>query len=327
MSLGRQAQAAAAVALAAASCAPRAAPTRVDEARPPDGVAAVGGRWIGARAVASAAHASGIPAERALERIVRDELLASGARDAGLDASAEVRLAVDALLARALLGSIDAEVRAAPPTDAEVAAAVERRWLELDRPESFRTVHVVVRVTPSAAPAAHAAAKALRDELRAAVSDAARRAKETAPSPRAVPWASAEAPDPAAAAFIEATKRFSTRGELVAQELAPVTADGWTIAAESGTYEAPYAKASAGLASRGDLADADTVHGYHVIMLLERVPAARVLGDARTRAVWRDVVSSRARARIDALTRGGRSPAPELPANVDALIALATGRK
>src|SRR5262249_1125580 len=115
---------------------------------PPGVVARVGGKDVTADAVARIARAQGVDAAPALEIAVRETLFARGAEARGLAGTSDVKLAREGDLARRTLRRVLAEARATPPTEAELRDAAERKWLDVDRPEGFRTVHAVVRFAP-----------------------------------------------------------------------------------------------------------------------------------------------------------------------------------
>ena len=123
---------------------------------------------ISAGEVARIAAAQGVDVAKARDIAVRDALLASEAAARGLTESPDARLAWDGELARRVLRRVLAEARARPPTAAELDAAAARRWLEVDRPEGFRTVHAVVRYEVKDDDAKKARARAVAEAIRAA---------------------------------------------------------------------------------------------------------------------------------------------------------------
>ena len=107
-------------------------------------------------------------------------------------------------------------------------------WLELDRPDAARTVHVVVRLKSEAAPEAKRQALELAQALRTALEPIAatvqsRLAKEGAPAMLAI-----------IEAFKEAVKAVPSSGlETVAEPLPPVSADGRVVGWRRNIYSYP----------------------------------------------------------------------------------------
>ncbi|WP_433935744.1 peptidylprolyl isomerase [Sorangium cellulosum] len=322
MSPGRRAIAAAAclcasVAWAALSTSARGAPPL-----PPDVAARVGASDIHVDSVARIAAAQQIPPARARDAAVRDALFAAEARDRGFDQAPEVQREISALLARRLLHRLKEEAESAGPvTDDELRVATERHWLELDRPEGYRTVHAVVRLSADAGDDTREKARALAEAIRKAVLSARDVALRSEP-PRAVE-ARQPPSDPAADAFVSAAKAVPADGlEVVAQPLPPVTAAGRALTPEPQQFDADFARAAASLGSRGDLsAPVASSFGVHVIMLLERTPAQVVPVEERRGLVRDEVVTERARAAQAKLLEELRRE-PRVAGGIDALLEL-----
>jgi hypothetical protein len=285
-------------------------------------VARVGSVGISAAAVAAIAAERRLEPRAALELAVREALFAQAALDAGLGERPAVRAAISAGLARAVLEHARGEAARAPVAPDELRAATDRRWLDLDRAESFRTVHAVVLVSDRDDATRARAARALRDELLRALEGTAARARVSrAPERAGKPWERPLRGDPAVDDFLRETKPFEGRGlKVVSQELPPVTADGWSVAVDSRRFDAEFAACVAKLAHRGELAACDSSFGHHVVLLLERVPEQRVPEVQRLSRLREAIVGERAN-RLLAPVLVQRE-ATELPANVDALLAL-----
>lgn len=286
---------------------------------PPGVVARVGGVDITTGTVARIAAAQEIPLARARDAAVRDALLAAGARERGLDDA--LRGASNAVLARRVLRQLlDDAARAGPVTDEELRAATERHWLELDRPEGFRTVHAVVRLKDGADTATRDRARALAEAIRAAVAGARDIALRTRP-PQPAPGRSPT--DPAAKAFQQAARAVPAEGfEIIAEPLPPITAAGRALAPEPQQFDPDFSRAAAALAARGDLSlPIPSSYGVHVILLLERLPPSLVPQDERRRLVRDEVVSDRARVAYGELLAGLRGE-PALAEGADALLSL-----
>lgn len=291
---------------------------------PPGAVARVGGRLVTTDEVARIARAQGVDASRARDIAVRDALLAGGARARGLEASAGARFAWEGELARRVLRRLLDEARATPPTEAELSEATARRWLEIDRPEAFRTVHAVVRADGSdAGEAKKARARALAETLRAAVMPALAPAVSLPfpqgappPGPRVAPK---DDPDPLSAAFRLAAAAVPTGGlQVNIEPLLPVTAAGRLLVVGDEYLDEGFARAAAALPARGALSPVvESRFGAHVILLLERTPAVVLQGEARVARLRDDIVNERARAAEKRLLAGlkeQRSVAPDAAA-------------
>lgn len=288
-----------------------------------DVAARVGAIEIPVDSLARIAAAQQIPPARARDLAVRDALFASEARARGLDEAPEVRSAISAVLARRLLHELhEAAAGAGPVTDEELRIATERHWLELDRPEGFRTVHAVVRLAADADAATRDKAVALAGAIREAVSPAREIALRTTPPD--VPLGSTQPPaDPAVEAFVSAARSVPAEGlEVVAQPLPPVSATGRTLSPEPRQFDADFARAAVSLVARGDLsAPVTSSFGVHVIMLLERIPARVVPAEERRRLVRDEVVADRARAAHTKLTESLRREA-RVVGGLDAALEL-----
>ncbi len=291
-----------AIAAAACMCACAASAALSTSARGaatlPSRVAArVGAVEIPIDLVARIAAAQRISPAQARDVAVRDALFAGGARDRGLDKQPEIQGEISAALARRLLHSLKEEAESqGPVTDEELRAATERHWIELDRPEGFRTVHAVVRLPADADDATRQRARELADAIHTAVSSTREIALRSEP-PRA-PGSRQPPTDPAADAFISAAKGVAAGGlEVVAQLLPPVSAAGRALTPEPQHFDVDFSRAAASLVARGDLSQpVRSSFGVHVIMLLERIPAQIVAVEERRRLLRDEIVTDRARA-------------------------------
>ncbi|WP_438019699.1 peptidyl-prolyl cis-trans isomerase [Sorangium sp. So ce315] len=321
MSPGRRGIAAAVCLCACAAWAALSTSARGAAPLPPDVAARVGAIDIPVDSVARIAAAQQIPPARARDAAIRDALFAAEARARGLEQNPDVQREISAALARRLLHRLKEEaVSAGPVTDEELRTATERHWLELDRPEGYRTVHAVVRLSADADEATRERARALAEAIRKAVLSARDVALRSEP-PRA---AEGRPPsDPAADAFVSAAKAVPADGlEVVAQPLPPVTAAGRALTPEPQQFDVDFARAAASLAARGDLgAPVASSFGVHVIMLLERIPAQVVPAEERRRLVRDEVVADRARAAQSKLLEALRRE-PRVVGGIDALLEL-----
>ncbi|WP_156041631.1 peptidylprolyl isomerase [Chondromyces apiculatus] len=284
----------------------------------PGTVARVGSLEISADAVSGVAAAQNVSPAQAVKRLVQDALFAVEAQGAG----DEGREDVDALLARRLLRSLQEEAeRAGPVTDEELRTVTERRWLDFDRPEGFRTVHAVVRVPEGADAAMVEKARGVAEELRRVIGPAQERARQTkAPTP----LPGRRATDAAADEFMAAAGTVAKQGlEVVIQTLPPVSASGRVLSLEPQQLDATFSRAVSALNERGDIAPIiSSPFGLHVVMLLERIPAAMIPQNERRDMIREEVMTERARKAHLLLLNELRRRKVSVVDNVDAVLAL-----
>ncbi len=285
-------------------------------------VARAGAEPVTAEGVARIAQAQHLDVSMARELAIRDALFASEARATGVSSSTEVQQRASAVLARRLLRALLVEAeRMGPTTDAELAEVMKRRWLELDRPEGFRTVHAVVRFQENADTQTRGRAEAVAKAIEQAIEPVRETARKTPlPTPADV---AAGVKDPVITAFRDVVDRVGRDGfEVVVEDLAPVAADGRSVVLNGGSLVPPFAKAASLLVQRGDTSPpVVTQYGVHVIMLLERTPSSIVPVEERRKMVRDEVVWSRAFAlRAKLLNELRREVLVERSA--DALLAL-----
>ncbi|MBK9261697.1 MAG: peptidyl-prolyl cis-trans isomerase [Polyangiaceae bacterium] len=254
-------------------------------------VARVGREIIVADDVARIAAAQGVGVAAARDLAIRDALFAEQAKAEGVDADQSMQLVVNAALARRMLRKLlDDADRAGPVTDEELERVMQRRWLELDRPEGFRVVHAVVRTKEDADEATRTRAEAVARAVREAVLPVAGTAKSTS--------VVRDQPDPVVDAFKRAAEAVSRDGfEIKVEQLPPIAADARLISPDGGGVEKSFAEGASMLAARGSLSDiVATSYGFHVLLLLERIPEARVSLEERRRSVRQEVLWMRAAA-------------------------------
>ncbi|HRI70872.1 MAG TPA: peptidylprolyl isomerase [Polyangium sp.] len=252
-------------------------------------VARVGTERIFADDVARIASSQGISVAVARDLAIRDALYAMQGKAEGLDVERNEQLIVNAALARRMLRKmLDDADRAGAVTDEELERVMKRRWLELDRPEGFRVVHAVVRTKEDVDEATLERAKIVARAVREAVIPVADMASKTAWTP--------DAPDPVVDAFKRAVDAVARDGfEIKVEALDPVAADGRVLSMSGGGYEKPFAEGAAKLEARGALSEMVVSHyGVHVLLLLERIPEARVPVDERRKLVREEVLWMRA---------------------------------
>ncbi len=272
-------------------------------------VAQVGADRIDVVTVAAIASAQGIGREQARARAIQDALFAAGARERRLDRSASAKVAARGVLADTLLERISAEAAATPATREEVERFTALHWADLDRPETYSTVHAVAMVRPDDDAQKHRNAMELARRIAAAVkgvSDADEfmtKAKEAAAQDR----------------------------NVQVEKLDPVTADGRVAAQQQGaagqpttTYAGDFVAAVLQLHKPGDQSPPiQTSFGYHVIMLLEVRPARVVAYEQRSKLLGDEIRSSRAKAQLDSLLAGLRNTIPtRVERNADTILGM-----
>ncbi|MDI1450300.1 peptidyl-prolyl cis-trans isomerase [Polyangium sp. 6x1] len=270
-------------------------------------VARVGQEEVHEGTVSRIATSQRIDATAARDLAIRDALFASEARSRGASNDPDLDRRVSAALARRLLHQLLAEAdRLGPVTDAELERVMARRWLELDRPEGFRTVHAVVRLAENADAATRSRAEVVARAIREAVLPVGKEARTIARPQATRPFEDVN--DPIVASFRSAVDGVDKDGfEIVVEALAPVTADGRLVRPEGGMLVESFARAASALEARGDTSPlVPTSYGVHVIVLLERTPAQSVPLEERRRLVRDEVVWGRASAARSKLLEGLR---------------------
>ncbi len=247
--------------LSGVACSPRKSPgpSTSDPDLDEGVVARVGAASIPAGMVAAVVAVHGVDRSTALDRLIHDALLAEHARTQAAWRSRVVS-AERAVLARVLLERLRAENDVRPVTDAEVHAAAAQQWWEFDRPASVRAIHAVVRFS---AAADEPRARGVAEDIRAAVSEVAD-----------------------AAEFKRAALAADANGlEVKVESLDPVTAEGALAVPGGGRLVEAFARAAHAIEKEGGTSPITrTDFGYHVIRLVERLPAQTVpLEEARRR--------------------------------------------
>ncbi|NUP14223.1 MAG: hypothetical protein HOW73_49950 [Polyangiaceae bacterium] len=253
--------------------------------------------------VASIARAQDVTPREALDRATFDALVAREARARGVDARLRRRL--NGALAQVLVDDLAKAARAeGPPTDEEVADLTARRWMEVARPEAVVLVHAVVLVPPDADAATSERALATAKKIRTAVEASVALARETA-APDNMPKRGLPPPaDPVRDDFVRRAKAVAPDDPgVIAEPLWPIGSDGRAVKHDGREpYDPAFVKSGFELRNRGDLTEpVRSSFGYHVILLLDRLPGAMLSADERRKLFERDVVYERTGRRIEAL--------------------------
>lgn len=249
-----------------------------------DVAARVGSEVIPVSLVAEVASAQHVTPAEALRRLVDDAVAASAARARGLDRDRGTAWRMTAVRGRATADRLLAEARrSGPPTDAEITALTEQYWREVDRPVAVRAVHALAQRPKKPDPQAEARAKAVAEDLRAAVVGA-RDADDFIAKGKAVPHPGVD---------------------VVVQPLPAFASDGYVTEGD-GRMDQAFAKAAHALTTPGETsAVVESSFGWHVIRLVERVPEQRMPLEARRLAFAEEAYMRRAHtstaARLEAL--------------------------
>lgn len=254
--------------------------------------------------------------------VERDALFAAEAEAQGLVSTEAFRAAERGVLSRLMLRELYAEASRGEISELELNEATARRWLELDRPVGFRTVHAVVRFKKSDSGARRVLVKDLAEKIREALS------KEFGDELAANPESPVEAAVESAwiERFRKVVNRSSEEGfQVLVESLPPVASDGRVLEPGGSAFAKEFAEAAARLSQRGERSPVVvTEFGAHVIMLLERTPAHVVDAAERKKIVRNDVIAMRVRGLRRAMRRavmGGAGVDGSDP-SVDALLSL-----
>ena len=251
-------------------------------------VARVGGDAIPASLVASVAKAQGIEPRAAMQALVQDALAAEGARGAGYADDPDVRWAIVSARARLVAERLrkDALAKGAP-TDAEVDELTARHWRQVDAPEAVRVIHAVVLYPRTRSPENDQRAHAVYDQLVAA-EEGAKDADDFAARASAVPH---------------------DKVRVTVERLSALARDGRAVEGE-GAYDPGFSAAAFGIDKPGRTARVETSYGWHLIMLVDRVPAHTVPFEERRAMFAEEAQARRAHTAYEALLQELRARHP-----------------
>jgi len=227
------------------------------------------------------------------EAVVREALFA---RELAADSPDRARLVERAALGRALVSGLtrDAALSGGPPVKPEVQAALERLWLELDRPEAVRTGRISILVPPLADDSdAEAVMQAIADAVKGSTN---------------------------LDEFVSQAEAVPARGLKVDLGVEPpVTADGRVVPATPGDetkqrLDPDYAKAATALTHLGQISGlVRTSDGFHVLVAMEIIPGYRAPSDEMRARLAQAVFQERARLEYGRLQKELRGTAPSVP--------------
>ena len=248
-------------------------------------VARVGTSGIASTLVLGVARAQHLDADAALDALVRDALLAEGARAKKLDLEPAKARDIVAVRAKLVSDRIAADAKKIGPcSDAEVGELSKIHAREVDAPEEARVIHAIAMRPKKADDSQIARAKAVADALEQAV-------------------VGATSDDD----FEARAKAVPHDGVDVRVERLPAfAADGSTES--GGSMDTTFASAAFALASPGAISPVvETSFGWHVIRLDERIPAKRVGYEERREMFSEECVTRRARAAYSSLIAAKRA--------------------
>jgi peptidyl-prolyl cis-trans isomerase C len=195
----------------------------------------------------------------------------------GVDQDPLVQAALRGALGRASLEVLKNQAAEHELEDTEIAEATAHRFVELDRPETFRVIHAFVKVPEKPDEALKVRARALADRLAERVAKAGDEAE-----------------------FQSLANSVDANGlEIGVETLKPVAADGRVVDIDHPTdgemYTAPFARAASRLTQPGQKSGViSTEFGFHVMMLLDRAPAHALPLEERKHLVEGDIMTERA---------------------------------
>ena len=270
-----------------------------DSGRPPapeqvalggDVAARVGADVIPVSLVGKVAADQRVTSREALTRLIDDAVSANGGRARGFDRERPASWILTAARARWTADRILAEARqGGPPSDAEIAELTRLHWREVDRPPAVRVVHALVQRPKKPDDAASARARALAEDIHAAVLSAKDGDDFQARANAVV---------------------HPAELDVIVQPLPSFASDGTITDGEGGMVET-FARAAHTLTQAGETSGVvESPFGWHVIRLIERIPEQRMPFEARRAAFTEEAFMHRARKATEARLATLRTVAP-----------------
>ena len=249
-------------------------------------VARVGDVAIPADLVARVAAVRHVTAREAAALLIDDALAANAAHARGLDRTPSATWAIQALKARVVASKLREDALAAgPPTDVEVAERSAAHWREVDVPEAVRVIHAVALRPTKATAEQIARARKVASELARAVTSASS-AEEFEQKASAVAHDGIDVK-------VERLPAFDVRGRVIEQD---------------GGMDATFAASAYALREPGvTSAIVETSFGWHVIRLIERIPAKQITLERRRTLFTDEVNATRARHALEAIVAARRA--------------------
>jgi peptidylprolyl isomerase len=244
-------------------------------ALPADTLAQVGAQRISLSEVEGVMRAQDLAAPQALERLIRDELLARAvADDSALHAALFRRV-----LARQLSLALYAQAQATPPTREEVQRVVEARWWLFERPPSAQVTHAVVVCQSCAEP-----------QLARQVAERVLQAVQGAHDVEAFKQRARAVDAQGLTLKVEDLPFVAADGRIVPQEPPPAGARA------PGHLHVEFARAANALDELGELSPiVESPSGFHVLRLTALSPALHTTHAERVQRTSAEIFVERAR--------------------------------
>ena len=277
---------------------------------PHGAVAAVGSELISPEQIQRVSLTFGDTQRRATDRLIYDALHAAAARDADYMNKARVRVGVRATLARTVIDELVQSDAVRPISSDELARFTRRHWTRLDRPESRRTVHAIVRLEQDADPARVGEAQKLAEGIEQAVRGAVdeKQFKARAQEVSASGW------------------------EVRVEALPPVTRDGRIVVerAPGGDddpeprFDPDFVRHVFALTRVGHIsAPFRTRFGVHVVLFVEELPALELDEHQRREQLSPEIHAFRVRQQMeDLLSQQRQRTSVLVQHNADAVLDL-----
>ncbi len=242
-------------------------------------VARVGEVMLPASLVGAAAARRSLAPAGALEALIGDALLAQGAKVQHLESRLDIAGALVAARAQQTVTAMhQRKVDVGPPTDAEVAELTALHWREVDLPEQVHVIHAVALRPEHPDPASVAKAKAVAAALEQAVTGAT--SKED---------------------FEARAKAVPHEGVDVRVEELPNFVEDGRIATGDGAMDDSFSRGAFAVHAGATSPVIESSFGWHVVRMIERLPAVHASLEERRRAFTAETAAVRGRKGMDDL--------------------------